>query len=376
MKRSLASLSLLTLALVACAPTTDSGPIKIGYLGPLTGDAAGYGTDTVNGTRMAVEEINAKGGINGRLIELIAEDARCNGSDAASAAQKLVSVDKVVAIVGGQCSSETLAAAPIAEAAKVVLISPLSSSPDVTKAGDFVFRDYPSDALKGKAFGNYFAKAGYKHIAIVTENTDFCQGILAVIKENLPAETTLVFAEQVDQGTKDYRSLFTRLKKTDFDVFIANGQSDATVAEMAKQLRELGMKQQIVGTDTSDSANLGKAATEAVEGLKPLSVPLLTEKDPTGATFVPAFKAKYGEPQFSAFFAATAYDAVNMLATVIAEKGTDGEKIRDGLYGLTDYKGISGTLSFDSNGDVRGIPFAMKQFKNGVLEQAELIPID
>src|SRR4029077_19889740 len=101
----------------------------------------------------------------------------CNGSDAAAAAQKLVNVDHVAGIIGGQCSSETLAAAPIAEAGQVPLISPWSSNPAITNAGKFIYRDYPSDALKGAALGTYLKSKGFKKLAMITENTDACQGI-------------------------------------------------------------------------------------------------------------------------------------------------------------------------------------------------------
>ncbi|MBI3618797.1 ABC transporter substrate-binding protein, partial [Candidatus Peregrinibacteria bacterium] len=353
--------------------------IKIGYIGPLTGDAASFGNDNLHGAQIAVDEVNAAGGINGQQVELIAEDGRCNGSDAASAAQKLVNVDHVVAIIGGQCSSETLAAAPIVEAAHVVLISPVSSSPDITHAGDYVFRNYPSDGLKGKALGTYLKKAAFKKLAIISENTDFCQGIRSSVAKDLPSGVTIVFDELVDPGTKDYRSLMTRLKKTDFDVFLANGQSDATDAAMVTQLRELGMKQQIVGTDTADSANLGKIATKAVEGMKALSVPSLRATG-SGSTpadaFVRTFRGKYGEAQQSMFFAALSYDATNVILRPIGQVGMDGTKIKDALYAMPPYHGIAGTFSFDSNGDVLGIPFAMKVFKKGVLMQAELIPIE
>src|SRR3989344_7071473 len=106
MPKHLLPLALLPLTLTACAPAEEgtNEPIKMGYLGPLTGEAASYGIDTLNGTKFAVDEINAAGGINGRMIELVAEDGKCTGADAASAAQKLVNIDKVVAIVGGQCS--------------------------------------------------------------------------------------------------------------------------------------------------------------------------------------------------------------------------------------------------------------------------------
>lgn len=373
MKRVSLISAVLALGLTACGQ--DGSTIRIGFIGPLTGDAASFGADTLNGARIAVDEVNAGGGVHGKKVELIAEDGKCNGADAAAAAQKLVNIDKVVAIIGGQCSSETLAAAPIAEAAKVVLISPVSSSPEVTKAGDYVFRVYPSDALKGKALGAYLATAGFKKLAIISENTDYCQGMRDAVKVSLPKGTSLAFDEVVDQGTKDYRTLMTRLQKSDFDVFVANGQSDATVVEMVKQMRDLGMKQQIVGTDTSDSATLGQMAPEAVEGLKPLSVPSLSEDNPVAANYARMFRQRYDEPKFSMYFTALSHDAAKLAIEQIGVAGT-GESLKNALYDLKSYDGVVGAFHFDQNGDVVGIPYAMKEFKNGQLIQSEVVPID
>lgn len=376
MKKLLAISSILAL-LSSCAPRTpgDTGPVKLGFIGPLTGDIAGLGADLLSGVRMAVEEANAKGGVAGQPVELVAEDGRCNGADAASAAQKLVNVDKVHAIVGGACSSETLAAAPITEAAKVVLISAVSSSPDVTLAGDYVFRNYPSDALKGPALARSLQQAGYAKLAIISENTDFCQGLRSSVTGALPSGIDLVFDEVVDPGTKDFRSLLTRMKDMDFDVFLANSQTDAGVAAMATQLRELGMTQQIVGTDVADSATLGQIAKEAVEGLKPLSVPGLDEANPTGKAFAESVRAKSGEPQYGMFFVALAYDATNILLAAIEAAGTQGEAMRDAVAAL-EHDGIAASYSFDENGDVRGVPFVMKEFRAGKLVQSELIPLE
>lgn len=369
------SLVLIAVAFTLSACGQSEKTLRIGYLGPLTGDAVSIGMDTLNGARIAVDEVNAAGGVNGRKVELIAEDGKCNGADTASAVQKLINVDQVVAIIGGACSSETLAAAPIAEAAKVVMLSPLSSSQDITNAGEYIFRNYPSDGLKGKALGAYFKKAGFTNVAIISENTDFCQSIRTSIKNNLPEGVKLVFDENVDLGTKDYRSLMTRLKALDFDVFITNGQSDATIAEMAKQLRTLGMKQQMVGTDTADSVILGTIAKDAVEGLKILSVPSLSESNPAASAFAMIFRQRYEEPKKSMFFAALAYDATHLLLKTIGAAGT-GEKLKHAFEDLKEYQGIAGTFHFDKNGDVVGIPFAMKEFKNGVPVQSEILLIE
>jgi branched-chain amino acid transport system substrate-binding protein len=371
MKRGLLCSALAALALAACSQGQNT--IRIGYVGPLTGDASSYGSDTLNGVRIAIDEVNAKGGIGGKKIELIAEDGRCNGADASNAAQKLVNVDQVVAIIGGQCSSETLAIAPIVEAAKILLISPVSSNPAITDAGDYVFRVTPSDALKGKAIDAYIQKAGFKKVAIISENTDFCQGVREAVTGNLPSGVTAVFDEVVDAGTKDYRTLMTRLKAMNFDVFIPNAQSDAVVAEMAKQMRELGMTQQMIGADGADSVNLGKIAPEAVEGMKVLSLPALDESVPAAKEFGTIFRQRYDEPKQSLYWSALAYDAANVVL-----KGLDaGEPagLKDYLYNMKDYNGLSGVFHFDKNGDVVGLPFGLKEFKNGDLQQSEVVPV-
>ena len=189
MKKFLSLSACIALTLSACQPAGSGDTIKIGFIGPLTGDAAAYGVDTLNGAKMKVDEINAAGGINGKQISLIVEDSKCNGADAVSAAQKLANVDKVVGVIGGACSSETLGAAPIFEAAKIVEIGTLSSSPDITKAGDFIFRAYPSDALKTKAMAQYFRSKGFTKVAVIAENTDFCVGFRHALHKHFCALT-------------------------------------------------------------------------------------------------------------------------------------------------------------------------------------------
>ncbi len=367
MKRSLALLSLGTLALTACS--SGSSTIKIGYLGPLTGDAVAYGQDTLNGTQIAVDEINAAGGINGKKIELIAEDGKCNGADAASAAQKLVNVDKVVAILGGQCSGETLAAAPIAEAGKVVMLSPVSSSPEVTKAGEYIFRDYPSDALKTKVMAMVFKDKKYNKVAILSENTDYATALRDSLIKDVGADA-FVFNETAEAGAKDFRTVLTRLKGLQFDVFVPNGQSDAFIGVAMQQYREQGLTQPAFSQDVADSANLGQIAKEAVEGMELVNTSSkLGDNGPD--SFAVRFRVKYGEPKSNLSFATLAYDGTKLLAKTIGEVGTDGEAIQKALIAMDNYAGAAGNFHFDANGDVVGIGYAIKKFEKGtVIETA------
>ncbi len=371
-KLSLFLLSSLFLAACqqAAEPSVDDD-IAIGYIGPLTGDAAAYGIDTLNGVLLAAQEINDAGGIDGRMIRIISEDARCTGTDAASAAQKLVNVDSVVAIIGGQCSGETLAAAPIADAAEVVMISPLSSSPDVTDAGDFIFRDYPSDALKTVAMGRHFEDEGIATVAVITENTDFAVAFRDALRETL-GDDALVLDEVVEPGTKDFRTLLTRLQDAEFDIFFPNGQAPATIAAMMQQFREQGFTQPAISHDVADSLDLISIAGEAVEGLRVINVPSAGE----GGSFETAFTAAYGTPQQALAFAAHAYDAMNVLAQVMEDVGTNGTAIRDALYALPEYDGVVGSFRFDENGDVVGIPYVLKEVQDGAFVTLRDIDVD
>src|SRR3989344_5132019 len=174
----------LTVILAGCGPSmggeTQSAPtekkmteLKLGVLMPMSGDASVYGMPISKAYQMAVDEVNAAGGIAGMQVKLIIEDGKCNPDGGATGTQKLVNVDGVKIVLGGACSGETLAAAPITEAAKVILLSPSATSPKVTTAGDFVFRTSPSDANAGRIAAEKAYGAGYKSAALITETTDY-----------------------------------------------------------------------------------------------------------------------------------------------------------------------------------------------------------
>ena len=373
MKRFLFPLFALGFLLSACQPVADDGtaPIKIGFIGPLTGEAAAYGVDPLAGIQLKVDEINAAGGINGRMVELVAEDGKCTGADAASAAQKLISIDGVTAILGGQCSGETLAAAPIAESAGVILLSSISSSPDVTEAGDFVFRDYPSDALKTKAMASYFAQQGWEKVAIISENTDFAQGFRTALMADI-GEDAFVFNETVEPNTKDFRTLMTRLQDSDFDVFVANGQYPASIAAMLQQMRELGIEQVAISHDVGDVLETIELALDAAEGFQVINVQSIGEDTPFGIAVAEAGV----EVQAGLVFLAHGYDAMGVLAEAMAAVGTDSVAIRDYFYDLAGYNGVIGTFSFDDNGDAVGLNYALKEVKEGAFVRVQDVIVE
>lgn len=358
---------LCALSVAACKPTSSTEPIKIGFIGPLTGDAAALGVDILHGIQIAVDDANATGGIDGRQIQIVAEDGRCTGADAASAAQKLINVDKVVAILGGQCSGETLAIAPIAEAAGVPIISAISSNPDVTEAGEFIFRVYPSDALKTVVMAKYFAVQGWDKVAILSTNADFSVGFRDALKADLPAG--FIFDEVVDPTAKDFRTVLTRLTGQDFDVFVPNSHANAPMALMIEQFREQGLTQPMVSHDVADTLDVIAAAGDAAEGLQSINVPTIEADTDFGRDFITA----HGQPQAGMFFAAFGYDAANVLLEAIRNMG-DGP-LRDAIAATDRHPGVVGPISFDENGDVVGVSYDLKEVQNGAYKTLRALPL-
>lgn len=188
------------------------------------------------------------------------------------------------------------------------------------------------------------------------------------LKRDIGAEN-VVFDEVVEPGTKDFDDLMEDLEGTSFDVFFPNMQSDAVMAAMVLALRAQGFLQQILTHDVGDSTTLGEHAPDAVEGMHVITVPTSGDK----GIFAVMYVEKLGVPQQALPFAAHAYDATNVLLQAMTEVGTDGKKIRNYLYDLETYEGVIGPFRFNSDGDVLGIPFALKEFKNGKMVTIEKI---
>lgn len=338
---------------------TTKESIKIGFVGPLTGDVSVIGQQNKAAIEMAVDEINSKGGINGRKIEMIFEDGKCNAKDAASAGNKLINVDKVNYIIGGECSGETLAIAPTAEANHVLMISPISSSPDVTKAGDYVFRNYYSDNDAGKALAQrMYNDLGYRKVAVLWSINDYAEGYSRVFRDEFTRlGGQIVFQEKFTQGTSDLRAPLTKLKSTDAEAIVFLEYTAGQIT-FYKQREELGIKLPVFGSDTSTDTEVQKAIGKAFDGTRyVLAAESYTPefaqriKDNTGENI------QLGSPQ--------AYDAVYILKQAIETAGDDSTKVKDYLYKMPAFYGEAGKTEFDENGDLKGPTYVMWEIQNG-----------
>lgn len=336
----------------SATPPSSNGtePIVLGATLPLTGDAAVWGKNTQQGIDLALEQINASGGVLGRKLEVIYEDTQALAKEGVSAYRKLVTVDKVPAIIDDSVSSVTLAMAPMAEKDKVVILATGATAPSISEAGDFIFRIWNSDAYEGEVAAKYaYHDLSHRSAAILYINNDYGKGLEQVFKSEFSKlGGKIVASESFAQSATNMRTQLTKIKAAKPQLLYLVGYPKETPIAL-KQARELQLGVQTLGTVAMKDPQLIEAAGEAAEGL---SFPY--PKEPGGdhvAKFHAAIQAKYG--QDPGITTDVGYDAVKMIAQAIEKAGGfTGEDIRRGLNMLKNYPGVSGTMTFDDNGDV------------------------
>ncbi|MBI5369895.1 ABC transporter substrate-binding protein [Candidatus Uhrbacteria bacterium] len=345
--------------------TIPEGPIVLGAMDPLTGDGAVYGIPLQNATMLAVNEINAAGGIDGHQLQLVWEDSKCNPQDGSSAAQKLIEVDKIKFIVSGDCSGAALAAAALTEPAGVMLFSAAASSPDLSTAGDLVFRSYPSDAMAGDVIASYsIKKLGTKKVSVISEQTDYAQGLRKSFTAAAAEYGAEVVADETfNTGDTDFRTQVLKISTAAPDVLYIVPQTPAAGIQILKQLKENGFKGQLLVSDVMlGSDTIAKNKTLYADIYSP--TPELDSTREVTKRFLDNFQAAYGHaPEYPASMAA-AYDQIYMLKDAFPVSGVDPLKVRDWLYAVKNWPGALGDTSFDQNGDPI-IGYHIKHFVNG-----------
>lgn len=348
-------------------PATEVETYKIGFILPLTGDAAAYGEPGRNIFALAIEEINKSGGVNGKQLEAIYEDGKCSGKDAANAMQKLANVDKVQIVIGGFCSGESLSAVPIAEAAKVVLFSAGSSSPDLTGKSSYFFRNYPSDATQGRVLAElaYNVKK-WKKVAVIQEQSDYALGNYKAFSENFSKLGGVTIKEEFPSNTTDFRTVLTKLKNQNPEALFVDPQTPANAERILKQLSDLNWKPSLLVNDVSTDTKLVEGNKTILEGA--LAAEFGTDlANPKFIRLAQTYKDKYGIDMPFPSYAQTEYDAVFLMADAIRTVGYNGEKIAAWSRTIKDWNGASGNITIEQSGDRTGghVP---KVIKNGKVE--------
>ncbi len=355
------AVTLLTiLAAAGCGEEENDRPFRIGVMESLTGTGETYGTVAVQSKQMAADEINAAGGINGRMLELVVEDSKCNALDAITAYQKLTNVDEMKVILGTSCSGAMLGVAPLAEDDGVVLFSGLASNPDIAGAGDYIFRTQISDIEVGINTGDTLWADGIRRLATITEETDYAEGVRRTSVEQFEKNGgQVVAAERYNSDITDFRSQLTKLFAVSPDALHIAPQSEFAAGTIVKQARELGYQGPVYGETITVGTTALEIAGEAATGLRAITA----TPDPDNAKaqeVLSNFRQRY-EYVTLPWHLGSAYDDVYIAAECLRQIGDDqdADGFRDCLYEITWSGALGDGYSFDENGEVVGLSRAV-----------------
>ena len=358
MKRTILALLLITtlLASFACErrgsnnSTDGGGDIVVGYYGDLTGRTASFGQSTKNGVEMAIDEINNTGGVMGRKVRVIVEDDQGEPNKAATVVSKLVNQDRVHAVLGEVASSNSLAAAPKAQEAKVPMISPSSTNPNVTQVGDYIFRVCFIDPFQGDVMAKFSANnLKAKKAAILYDfNSDYSRGLREFFTRSFKQLGGQIVAEQsYTQGDRDFSGQLTAIRSAAPDVIYVPGYY-GEVGVIANQTKQLGIKAPLLGGDGWDSPQLWQLGGAALNGDYISNHYSVDDPSPAIQKFVADYKARFNILPDA--LAALGYDSMRVLADAIKRAGgTDSAKLRDAIAQTKNFAGVTGSITIDKD---------------------------
>jgi branched-chain amino acid transport system substrate-binding protein len=365
----------LSLILFGCPPKTEnaagttdagSGEIVIGEYGSMTGGQATFGTSTHHGIMLAIEEINAAGGVNGRKLKVLSEDDQSKPEEAANTVTKLISQNNVIAVLGEVASSSSLAAAPICQANKVPMITPSSTNEGVTKVGDYIFRMCFIDPYQGEAMANYLTRQAHTTNAalLIDSKSDYSTGLGAAFKKTFLANGGRITIEQsYAQGDSDFKSQLTAIKATNPQVIFVPGYYN-DIGQIAIQARDLGMKQPLAGGDGWESPKLFEIGGKSLEGCFYSNHYHVDDPSPAVQNFVQKYQEKWSAKPDA--LAALGYDAARVLADALKRAGgTDGPKLRDAIAATKNFSGVTGMITLGPDRNPIGKKLAILEIKNG-----------
>lgn len=351
--KNLIALLAISVLVFSCTKKTNENEILIGSYSSNTGATATFGVFQLRGTEMAIEEINAKGGINGKKIKHINYDNKSDGDETLAVVNRLISQDKVVAIIGEATSGRSKIGAQVAQQNKVPMLTSSATNPEVTKVGNYIFRACFIDPFQGTVMAKFMVdNLKLKRAAILRDmKNDYSVGLSDIFAVKLKeAGGEIVTDISYQEGDIDFKSQLTSIKaKGNVDAIFVPGYYNE-VALIAKQAKELGMKMPLLGGDGWSSPELYKIAKNALDGSYFSNHYTTESTDEKTQTFVKAFKAKYNED--ADVMAALAYDAVYLMAEAIKNtKEVTSENIRNELAKIKDFHGVTGKMSMDENRD-------------------------
>jgi branched-chain amino acid transport system substrate-binding protein len=357
---------------------TEGETIKIGFLGGLTGGHSHYGIETLKGMTMAVEDINAAGGVNGKMLEIVEGDHGSNSGEAANVTQKLIT-QGVSAIVGDPTTGITKSAAQICQPAQVVLLSAGAVGTGVVEIGDFIYRDTLLDAVAAPAVTKYLSEdLGWKKVALVTTTgLPYSESLTGIFKPALEQYGIEIVTEQsIMEKDTNFSAQVTQLSQMEFDGVVFTGYYTEGALFM-KEMRKQGMDHVLVGGDGLLGKELYELGGDAVQGSM-VYAGFAVDESATGKTaaFIEAYKAANGGA-LPDMFPAQGYDAVMLLADAMkAANSSDPKVFKDKLAQTKDWEGVTGTITFDENREPIKSPVYLQEVKGQAFVVKAVIPIE
>jgi branched-chain amino acid transport system substrate-binding protein len=344
----------------------SGGAIKIGAIYPLTGGLAIYGEPAQKATALAVEDINKAGGINGKNLEVVFEDHKCDPKTALSAFQKL-SAEGVKVFTSVACSGTALAIAPELANNQAVLLGTTLSTPKLSGVSPFLFRNWASDIQESKLFADEVQKQGYKKVAAIYEATDYAKGLVINMQDFLKDSGVSFDTESFVTGATDVRTQLTKIQATKPDVIFVSVQTVTSGEVVLKQLEELDIKTKLFLNDNIIIApQLVSAHSKFLEGS--LGAQYVLQSPEVANQALVEYKTKYGVECSQPAVCAAAYDTTNILAKALKETDGSANAVKQYLSQVN-YAGASGQISFDQNNDRVGAIYSMFVVKGGVVEK-------
>lgn len=358
---------LLIVSLVHAESNLDEAQqvVRVGFIAPLTGELANYGRDSRRAAELAISDLNAEGLLGNTKIALVVEDGRCQGKQAVTATSKLIGIDKVDAIISAGCSSEVLAAAPIVERSKVILLSTIAESAAISDAGDFVFRISTNVAEGGRDLAKWVSSEGHHSVGIISENSDYALSLAAMFVGQLDElEGVVVANSNYNPDETDFRSIIQGMRHQNPDALLLNPQTGIKAGLLIKQIREMNWNIPIYSNYSISVSNTEEAAggVTKLEGVKYIDYPVVASQ--AGKSLIDRFAKLYGKPD-SDFNVVANYDGVRMLATAIKAVGYSAVKMKDYFHRMPAYKGVGFAYEFDEHGDATGVHYSRNIVENG-----------
>lgn len=338
--------------------------IKIGYFGPFTGPVAGTsGEDVGNGFKLA-HLLQNKVGNN--QVEVIYEDDACDPKKAVSAAQKLIDIDKVDILVSGVCSGSTLATAPLAEKNKVILFTQIATSPKITDAGDYVFRISASSVETAISMVDLINKLGYKNIAILFEQTDYTTGLKDAFMAdwNKIGDNKISAVDSISSKDSDLKTPLMKINSSKPQAIVLFMNSSVTASLAIKQINELGIKLPVIGNEYFAFKEI--VQNPLAEGIYAAQYKYDYNSDIL-LDFLSKYKKEYKKEPNQDIYASLGFDGYNVLFNAIKLCGSsEPECIKEKLYATRGFKGVTGEINIDKNGDTER-EFTVRKIEAGKL---------